>query len=100
MLFAEVDTIEMIKDVAKVSNVHELISHTNGLIVYTIKEKDEVKYYAIYYSDKYDKWVRLNRFANSLEELIIGYVAVKYDGENTQADYYFTKMINMYPNQE
>lgn len=99
-LYEEIDTIQMIKDVAKVDNVHELVSYTSGLITYTTKEKDEVRYHAIYYSDKYGKWVRLNRFANTLEELIIGYVAVKFDGENTKADYYFTKMINMYPNQE
>ena len=37
----------------------------------------------------------INRSCYSMEEAVITAIAIKYDGQNTQADYFFTRMVGM-----
>lgn len=82
-----------------VVNVHKIGDY--AVIEYVVRNGDntgEIRFHPALWTDKYKghfHWQDTNRSYGTLEGAIVGVIAYKFDGLNSQAAGYFAKMIGL-----
>lgn len=76
-----------------------------GVIEYVRRngdDKDKIYFHPVLWTDKYKEhhnnhyyWEDTNRSFHTLEEAIIDVIAYNFDGLNSQAGHYFSKMVGL-----